>query len=1167
MSNLMKKIVAIATGLTLATMLFPVVPVQALTAAELQTQINDLLATLAGLQDQLTALTGEPATTGGAIVGVPADFTFSKALYAGMSATDVKYLQIVLNSNAATKLAASGAGSPGSETLYFGPITKAAVIKFQELYASEVLASWGLTKGTGYVGQTTRDKLNSLLETAAGEEPADDEEPADGEEPVVTGDGLTVAFASDNPGATTIVSDSTGEATDSAQSMIPFLKVKLTNGDASAVKVTQINFKRSGIAADADLSQAYLCEGDTVLAEYESFSSAVLVFSSSAGLVTIPAGSSKTITLKADLANDTTAGKTIRFSIDSSSDVVSDASVVSGSFGLVGNYMSTAVTTDVGQLTVSTTTAAGGTVDPQDGLEVYNLNLAGADQKLEVRKIKFTNIGSTAASDLANFKLYDGGTQIGNTIENMDAAKTITFDLTDSALVIDKGITKNLHLRADIVSGTNRTFQFSIQEITDISVYDTGYGIYVKPNKLDSWTVFQMTASTINTGKLTMTRSASSPSTNVALGATNVTVAEFDLKATGEAAKITTMVVRVYGTVSTDDLYQGKIYFDGSQKSTTDTILVSNDTDVITGENSFTFGNTFIVPADGATHSLKIIADIKKGDGTAYSGSENFTIKISSVTAVGKTSLATVSVGTVTGHQLTITSGTLSAAKNETYPNWSSSLSTGVAGATEALVGSFVVTAGASEGADITSVKVRYSTTTNSILQNMKLYSGTKETGTQIGSTLGTFSASESDGTNEYTFYPSPYISLAAGTQFVLNVYADILTGAPSAYQGTTTLCEVNGVGKVTASSINYQTDADGQDIYIAGAGTMALIEDSSSPVSDIVIMGATEQSFAVFKYSASTSAENIKITSIVATTTVNRNADIKNIKLVGNGLNASIASLNSSGVATFNLASNPWIITAGTEEKLTIKADIGTYGSAVSGDTVLFAIATTTYEGAISGGSTSTVAAVSLKEAGGTMKIYRTRPTVTFVGPTAAGTLTDGTKTLLEFKITANAAQDVNLYSINLGVVLSDTATATDLYIDDITLYDKADLNTALSTYVSTSTDSGDYGTGVVTASSDFGKEGGVNALSSASGDIELFDAAATSTLAVMDIIPAGTTVTYVVKATVVGSAQYDSIIMRLADFSTDDNALRWGDQTLNTCDSDYIKTVPTDYSSMNHL
>jgi hypothetical protein len=48
MSNLMNKIVAIATGLTLAAMVCPVVPVQALTATELQTQIDDLMETLAG---------------------------------------------------------------------------------------------------------------------------------------------------------------------------------------------------------------------------------------------------------------------------------------------------------------------------------------------------------------------------------------------------------------------------------------------------------------------------------------------------------------------------------------------------------------------------------------------------------------------------------------------------------------------------------------------------------------------------------------------------------------------------------------------------------------------------------------------------------------------------------------------------------------------------------------------------------------------------------------------------------------------------------------------------------------------------------------------------------------------------------------------------------------
>jgi len=44
----------------------------------------------------------------------------------------------------------------------FSTGTVRAVAEFQEKYASEILAPWGLTHGTGFVGKTTRAKLNSL---------------------------------------------------------------------------------------------------------------------------------------------------------------------------------------------------------------------------------------------------------------------------------------------------------------------------------------------------------------------------------------------------------------------------------------------------------------------------------------------------------------------------------------------------------------------------------------------------------------------------------------------------------------------------------------------------------------------------------------------------------------------------------------------------------------------------------------------------------------------------------------------------------------------------------------------------------------------------------------------------------------------------------------------
>ncbi|NBD73639.1 hypothetical protein GVX82_01195 [Patescibacteria group bacterium] len=100
--------------------------------------------------------------------------TFTRDLSTGDTGADVMALQQFLNSVDGITVAASGAGSPGMETSYYGGLTAAAVSDFQEMYAGDILTPLGLTAGTGYLGASTRAKANELCTTGGGAGAGDD---------------------------------------------------------------------------------------------------------------------------------------------------------------------------------------------------------------------------------------------------------------------------------------------------------------------------------------------------------------------------------------------------------------------------------------------------------------------------------------------------------------------------------------------------------------------------------------------------------------------------------------------------------------------------------------------------------------------------------------------------------------------------------------------------------------------------------------------------------------------------------------------------------------------------------------------------------------------------------------------------------------------------------
>ena len=118
-----------------------------------------------------TAVTTKPAAQAAAVaqaapkatVTAPAAVsaisgTITRILSKGITSPQVRVLQQILNSDADTRIAASGAGSPGSETEFLGPATLRAVQKFQVKYG---IAKPG-DDGYGNVGPKTRAKLNEV---------------------------------------------------------------------------------------------------------------------------------------------------------------------------------------------------------------------------------------------------------------------------------------------------------------------------------------------------------------------------------------------------------------------------------------------------------------------------------------------------------------------------------------------------------------------------------------------------------------------------------------------------------------------------------------------------------------------------------------------------------------------------------------------------------------------------------------------------------------------------------------------------------------------------------------------------------------------------------------------------------------------------------------------
>lgn len=114
---------------------------------ELQNVITDLRVRIKDLEAQLHSTFQETSAK--------AEIIFTKNLRMGDKLKDVEELQKILKTDPSIY-------PEGVVDGHFGRLTRVAVIRFQEKYASDILLPLNLKSGTGFVGPMTRKKLNSL---------------------------------------------------------------------------------------------------------------------------------------------------------------------------------------------------------------------------------------------------------------------------------------------------------------------------------------------------------------------------------------------------------------------------------------------------------------------------------------------------------------------------------------------------------------------------------------------------------------------------------------------------------------------------------------------------------------------------------------------------------------------------------------------------------------------------------------------------------------------------------------------------------------------------------------------------------------------------------------------------------------------------------------------
>jgi hypothetical protein len=965
------KIAAVATGLAMATSMLSLAPI-AHAAALTSSQISSILSLLSSfgagadtIANVNAALNGQATSGTTTTTTGTSACSFSRDLTIGATGADVKCLQ--------QALIAGGFSIPAGATSYFGTQTRAAVASWQ--------SSKNVAPAVGYFGPISRAAFNlggggstTTTTTTTTTQTAG------------TGNGLKVTLASDSPNGIALVQ---------TQAIGELAKFTFANPTSADVKVTNVAFKRIGVSSDSTLSAVYLYNGASRLTDAASITSGAFNFNDSAGLFTVPAGQTYTVSVRSNILTGTNGQQIGVQLVSVTSSGTLDSSVV---FPITGGIQ-TISSASMGTVVVTYTGPTSATEDPGNDVRVFEGSTVVSTHAADLSSITFENRGTSSDGDLKNFRLYVDGVVVGSTVSQSVNDK-VTFDLTASPVRLATG-TRIIKVLADIVGGSSYTYDIQIRRAVDARFVDAELGQPI----LATGTMAAAAANTIAGGTLSITKATNSPSDNVGLSSTNVKWATYEVRAAGEDVKVEAATIAAYYaagvTATTTD--NAKVFLNGVQ--------IGSTADIAAAGTEFTFGSSFIA-RHGVVEILDIYGDAKTSGAVDYPAASDITVGIAVASADTEGMSSGDAVTAITekdGNARTISASTLTASKYSGYGD-----QTMIAGTNNAKLGSFTLSAGSTEGVNVNTIAINLSAVEAASVTDLRLVDSV--TGAQIGSTKVTPSGSATGaGDNSYSVNVAIPANGTKTIDLVGNIKSAAELGPWTAQLDDTT----GGTGAVTAQSVTVSATTL-QTITLSTAVLTAAV--GVSPDNANVIAGSVMVKVGSFDFTSQYSAFTVdkiavKIPNNSATSVASVTLRYPNASGVSTDTSATLASpLSTEAYATASFTGLTFYIPQNTTKKVDVYVNLASIqadGDSGKSVTVLLSdfggFRKTDSAGTANTTLTGSGDLASASTGKGTMYVRKSIPTLSAVALDSS-TLTAGTnKAFARVKVTADAAGDIS--------------------------------------------------------------------------------------------------------------------------------------------------------------